>query len=104
VKLADMLISHGIDLAIYDPDVSKAANMEGANQKYIREGIPHISSRLVSSPKDLENHTELYIIGNHGEDFGNIIRQANDNVDIIDLVRLKSAAGEGRKTYNGICW
>jgi GDP-mannose 6-dehydrogenase len=83
VKLADMLISSGIDLAIYDPDVSKAANMEGANQKYIREGIPHISSRLISSPKDVEAHTELYIIG---------------------LVRLKSAAGEGRKTYNGICW
>lgn len=104
VKLADMLITSGYDLSIYDPHVSKAASMEGANQKYIREAIPHISRRLISSPKDVEGQTELYIIGNHGDDFGNIIKQANDNVHIIDLVRLKNAAGEGRKSYNGICW
>ena len=104
VKLADMLIENGYDLSIYDPFVSKAANMGGANQKYIREGIPHISRRLVSSPADVEGETELYIIGNHGEDFSTIVTQANDNVHVIDLVRLKSAVGEGRASYNGICW
>ena len=104
VKLADMLIENGYDLSIYDPFVSKAANMEGANQKYIREGIPHISRRLVSSPADVEGETELYIIGNHGEDFSSIVTQANDNVHVIDLVRLKSAVGESRQSYNGICW
>jgi GDP-mannose 6-dehydrogenase len=104
VKLADMLITTGFDLAIYDPSVSKAAAMRGANQKYIRDGIPHISRCLVSSPSELADKTELYIIGNHGEDFDNIVQQANDNAHIIDLVRLKNAVGESRKSYSGICW
>jgi len=104
VTLADMLIVNGFDLSIYDPSVSKAATMGGANQKYLRDGIPHISRCLVSSPAELTDKTELYIIGNHGEDFGNIVSQANDNAHIIDLVRLKNAAGESRKSYSGICW
>jgi len=104
VTLADMLITNGYDLSIYDPSVSKAASMEGANQKYIREGIPHISRCLVEKPADFSDETELYIVGNHGEDYHSILQQANDNVHIIDLVRLKNAVGESRKSYSGICW
>ena len=104
VTLADLLITNGFDLSIYDPSVFEAANMGGTNQKYIREGIPHISKRLVSTSEEAMKNTELCIIGNHGEDFGHIIKQANDNVVVIDLVRLKNAVGEGRKSYNGICW
>ncbi len=104
VTLADLLITNGFDLSIYDPSISEAANMSGSNQKYIREGIPHISSRLVSTSEEAMKNTELCIIGNHGEDFGHIIKQANDNIVVIDLVRLKNAVGEKRKSYNGICW
>jgi GDP-mannose 6-dehydrogenase len=104
VALADRLIKEGYELSIYDPSVFEAANMEGANQKYIRDGIPHISKCLVEKPADLLGHAEIFIIGNHGEDFGHIISEANDNAPIIDLVRLKSGAGEGRGGYQGICW
>jgi GDP-mannose 6-dehydrogenase len=104
VTLADMLIQNGIELAIYDPHVLKAANMEGANQQYIREGIPHISRCLVATPKELLEKADVVIIGNHGEDFSQIIAQGNDNTPIIDLVRLKDLAGETRKAYSGICW
>ena len=103
VTLADLLISNGFDISIYDPCVLKAANMEGANQQYIREAIPHISSRLVETPADLAK-ADLYIIGNEGEDFGRIVAQANDNTSIIDLVRLKGDIGNKRKVYSGICW
>jgi GDP-mannose 6-dehydrogenase len=104
VTLADMLLKEGLDLAIYDPNVYKAANMEGANQKYIHEGIPHISRCLVATPEDLLQQADLFIIGNHGAEFSQIINQANDNSPIIDLVRLKNAAGETRPSYSGICW
>jgi GDP-mannose 6-dehydrogenase len=104
VTLADLLITNGFDLSIYDPSVFKAANMDGANQKYIRESIPHISNRLVSSAAELMEGAELCIIGNHGDDFAHIVSQANDNMSIIDLVRLKNTAGEERKAYSGICW
>ncbi|MEZ0226306.1 MAG: nucleotide sugar dehydrogenase [Alphaproteobacteria bacterium] len=104
VTLADLLIGNGFDLSIYDPQVSQAANMDGANRKYITEGIPHISRCLVSSPDELLKTAELVIIGNHGADFSQIIAQANDNTSVIDLVRLKDNAGEKRIAYTGICW
>jgi GDP-mannose 6-dehydrogenase len=104
VTLADMLIGNGFELSIYDPHVLQAKEMEGANQKYITEGIPHISRCLVSSPRELLEKAELVIIGNHGADFSQIIAQANDNTPVIDLVRLKDFAGEKRKAYTGICW
>ena len=104
VTLADMLLDAGYELSIYDPHVLQAANMEGANKKYINETIPHISRCLVASPKTLLEKSDLCIIGNHGADFSDIIAQANDNMTVIDLVRLKGAVGENRKAYSGICW
>ncbi|MCK5555352.1 MAG: UDP-glucose/GDP-mannose dehydrogenase family protein, partial [Alphaproteobacteria bacterium] len=90
VSLADLLIADGFKLSIYDPSVSQAANMVGANQKYIREGIPHISRCLVSTPEELMEKAELCIVGNHGKDFSKILETANDDVHILDLVRLKN--------------
>lgn len=104
VTLANLLISDGIELSIYDPHISQAANMEGANRVYITEGIPHISRRLVTDLSEELQKAELFIVGNHGEDFGQILMNANDDASIIDLVRLKCASGEGRKAYSGICW
>lgn len=105
VTLADLLIQDGIELRIYDPSVYEASEMEGANQKYIREGIPHISKCLVKSYDELVSKSDIFIVGNHGKDYGHILEQANDNKAVIDLVRLKNAGGlESRKSYSGICW
>lgn len=104
VTLADLLIKDGYDLTIYDPCVFEAANMEGANQKYIREGIPHISKCLVEKADEFLSQAEVIVIGNHGEDFAKILDGSNDNVAIIDLVRLKNNPAEKRSQYTGICW
>jgi GDP-mannose 6-dehydrogenase len=104
VTLADRLLQDGMELAIYDPCVYKAANMEGSNRDYINKGIPHISKCLVATPNELLEKSELFIIGHHGADFDHIITQANDNSEIIDLVRLKNGTGEHRPAYTGICW
>lgn len=104
VALADRLLKDGMELVIYDPCVFKAANMDGSNHKYIHEGIPHISRCLVGTPAELLEKSELFVIGNHGADFGHILDKANDNSTIIDLVRLKNAVGESRSAYTGICW
>jgi GDP-mannose 6-dehydrogenase len=104
VTLAAMLLGDGFDLAIYDPCVYKAANMKGSNHQYIHESIPHISRCLVKTPDELINRSDLFIIGHHGDDFGHIISQANDNSEIIDLVRLSNATGETYSSYSGICW
>ena len=104
VTLADLLIKDGVELSIYDPSVFEAANMEGANQKYIREGIPHIYKCLIETPEAFVKQVDMFVIGNHGEDYAAIISKANDNSQVIDLVRLKDNSAEGRKSYNGICW
>jgi GDP-mannose 6-dehydrogenase len=104
VALADLLLADGLELAIYDPSVYRAATMEGASQRYIHEGIPHISRCLVATPEELLKHSELFVVGHHGADFSQILGQANDNQPIIDLVRLRNPVGEGRTAYKGICW
>lgn len=104
VTLADQLISEGYELTIYDPCVFEAANMEGANQKYIREGIPHISKCLVGSEAEILSNADVFVIGNGNEDYARILKNVNDNAKIIDLVRLKDNSLEARKSYSGICW
>ena len=104
VTLADLLLKEGYELTIYDPCVYEAANMEGANQQYIREGIPHISKCLVEKSEDLLNNAEVFVIGNGHEEYADILKNVNDNAPIIDLIRLKNNSLESRKSYTGICW
>lgn len=102
VALADMLLKDGIDLAIYDPNVYKASRMEGATEKYMREDIAHISSRLVETPEQLLEKSDGFVIGNDDESFEGILSKVNGDAPVIDLVRIKNA--NNRKSYEGICW
>jgi len=104
VMLADLLLKDGYELVIYDPSVYEASQMEGANQKYIREGIPHISKCLVETSGEFLPKADVIVIGNHGEDYGQIITKASAQTPIIDLVRLKNNPVEDRASYTGICW
>ncbi|MCB1592046.1 MAG: GDP-mannose dehydrogenase, partial [Alphaproteobacteria bacterium] len=104
VTLADLLIKEGYELTIYDPCVYEASQMEGANQKYIKEGIPHISKCLVEKSEQFLPNAEVIVIGNHGEDFGAILEKTATDTPIIDLVRLKDNPVEERSSYTGICW
>lgn len=105
VKLADMLISEGYNLTIYDPCVYEAKHMDGANRKYIEEGIPHISKCLVEKPEDAITSAELFVIGNGDKNYVGILAGVNDNTPIIDLVRLKDGSVlETKSSYTGICW
>lgn len=104
VTLADLLIKEGFELTIYDPSVYEASQMAGANQKYIREGIPHISKNLVEKGEDLIAKADVFVIGNKGHDFAALLEKADPSKIIIDLVRLNAEPIETRKTYTGICW
>ncbi|MCB9979045.1 MAG: UDP-glucose/GDP-mannose dehydrogenase family protein [Rhodospirillales bacterium] len=104
VTLADVLVKDGFELTIYDPSVWHATQFEGANQKYIREGIPHISKGLIEKPEDFIKSAELFVIGNKGHDYAAILEKTDPDAPIIDLVRLQHAPIEDRKSYTGICW
>lgn len=104
VTLADYLIDSGFKIKIYDPNVYQASKTEGANQTYINDTIQHISKNLVKEIEDLKTDTEFYVIGNHGENFSDIIQSISDeSVPVLDLVRIDEKI-EKRSGYHGICW
>jgi len=104
VTLADKLLNSGITLKIYDPNVYRAGQSEGANSNYINNIIAHISQHLVADANQIKNDVDLYVIGNHGEDFATILRSLDNNqTPILDLVRIDPEI-EKRNGYHGICW
>ncbi len=103
VTLAETLLGKGMQLAIYDPDVS-AARVMGANRAYIEQEIPHIWSLMRDSLHDVVEHAETIVIGNKLEDYRQVETLRRDGQIVIDLVRMfdKRTAEDGR--YQGICW
>ena len=102
VILIETLIGKGLQLAIYDRDVS-LAKLFGANREYIEREIPHISKLMRETVEGVLNDSEVVIIGNKGEEFSRITNQLSNDQQLIDLVRLfdgKTSDGN----YEGICW
>ncbi len=61
VELAEQLFGKGIDLRIYDPDLS-LNKLYGSNKAYIEKTLPHIASLLAPSLTDILKHAELLLI------------------------------------------
>jgi len=102
VSLAESLISKGMQLAIYDRQVS-LAHLLGANKEYIERQIPHISQLMRSSLKEVLDASDVLIIGNNSEEFREIESELRPNHLVIDLARLWTGRTTGRQ-YDGICW
>jgi len=102
VALIETLIGKGLDLTIYDRDVS-LARLFGANKEYIEREIPHISRLMRGSIKEVLDSSDVLIVGNKAGEFREIESQLRTDQTVIDLVRL---FGEGTSsgTYQGICW
>jgi GDP-mannose 6-dehydrogenase len=103
VTLAETLLGKGMQLAIYDPDVSGTRVM-GANRAYVEQEIPHIWSLMRGSVRDVMEHAETIVIGNKLEEYRQLDMLRHDGQVVIDLVRLfDKRTGEDGK-YQGICW
>jgi GDP-mannose 6-dehydrogenase len=101
VTLIETLIGKGLDLVIYDRDVS-LARLFGSNREYIEQGIPHIAKLMRSSIDEVLSASDTIVIGNKSEEFRQIESRLRPDQTVIDLVRLfDRASGEG---YQGICW
>ncbi|HEV7472421.1 MAG TPA: UDP-glucose/GDP-mannose dehydrogenase family protein [Pyrinomonadaceae bacterium] len=103
VTLIETLIGKGLQLAIYDRDVS-LAKLFGANKEYIEREIPHISQLMRASVAEVVNDSEVVVIGNKAAEFRNIEAHLKQGQLVLDLVRLfdKPIGEEG--SYEGICW
>lgn len=103
VTLAETLLGKGMQLAIYDPDVSGSRVM-GANRAYIEKEIPHIWSLMRDSVQDVLEHAETIVIGNKLEDYRQVEGWRQNGQVVIDLVRLFERRTSEDGKYQGICW
>jgi GDP-mannose 6-dehydrogenase len=102
VELIETLIGKGMQLAIYDRDVS-LARLFGANKDYIEREIPHISQLMRASIGEVLEQADVLVIGNNAAEFREIEGRLRDDQIVIDLVRLFDGRVSG-ENYQGICW
>jgi GDP-mannose 6-dehydrogenase len=102
VTLIEALIGKGIQLAVYDRDVS-LARLFGANKEYIEREIPHISQLMRAGIDEVLEASDVLIVGNKSEEFREIEGRLRNDQMVIDLVRLFDGRTSDDK-YQGICW
>ena len=101
VTLIETLIGKGLQLSIYDRDVS-LARLFGANKEYIEGQIPHIAQLMRTSIDEVLEFADVLVIGNKAEHFKEIEQQQKEGQVVIDLVRLFEKISDNN--YQGICW
>jgi GDP-mannose 6-dehydrogenase len=102
VTLIETLIGKGLQLAIYDRDVS-LARLVGANKEYIEREIPHISKLMRDSIEGVLEDSDIIIIGNQAKEFRSVADALREDQQLIDLVRLFEDRTSSRN-YEGLCW
>jgi GDP-mannose 6-dehydrogenase len=103
VMLVETLIGKGYKVVIYDEEVA-LAKLVGANKRYIEETIPHISSLMVSSPKEVIEVSDVVVVSKKNARIHDAIVNYKNSTVVIDLVRLHPEAMDGAPNYQGICW
>lgn len=102
VTIAERFIGKGLNLEIFDPEVSMA-RLIGANRRYIEETIPHIGSLMKPSVEEVIRRADVLIVGLSDKDLIDAVYEHHrpDHV-VLDLVSLDQS--RIRCTYHGACW
>ena len=103
VSLIELMVGKGMELAIYDRDVSEA-QLIGANKDYIEGEIPHIWSLMRGSASEVIEYGDVVVVGNATGEIRALDIQTFSGKQIVDLARLFGRAPDGVREYEGICW
>jgi GDP-mannose 6-dehydrogenase len=103
VILAEALLGKGLELAIYDRNVS-LAKLVGANKQYIEEQIPHLSRHLCDTLDEVIDRSEVIVVGNAAPEFSEAVMRCRPDQIVIDLVRIPLDFSRVQAQYDGICW
>lgn len=102
VEVIERLLGKGMDLRLYDRNVS-LARLTGANRDYIMKAIPHISNLMVDSIEEVIEHAEVLVIGNGDPAFRQAPARMKDGQVLVDFVRVMDAKSEPGR-YDGVAW
>jgi GDP-mannose 6-dehydrogenase len=104
VQLIKRLIGEGLQIRIWDPDVS-LGRLVGSNRQYIEEVIPHIGALLCSTLEEVISTADVVLIGTKAACSQNLNGLLRPDQTVIDLVNLHPAQRpHGTFRYEGICW
>jgi GDP-mannose 6-dehydrogenase len=103
VTLAETLIGKGLDVRIFDSEVS-LARLVGANKEYIEREIPHIASLLMESLAEVAAHGEVLIVGRPSKEFEGLREHCRPGQIILDLARIPGLSDCPGVEYRGITW
>ena len=103
VDLAEHFIGKGYDIKIYDPEVN-IARLTGANKRYIEESIPHISSLMKESCREVIEESDIIVVGLNDieliKELKNIVKADHYVIDLVNI----ADKDEIKADYQGICW
>lgn len=103
VALVERLIGKGLDIAIYDREVSQAS-LIGANREFVEREIPHVWTLFRPTIDEVLAHGEVVVIGNGSAEFRAIEDRVRPDQMVIDLVRAFGGRRSDGQRYEGICW
>lgn len=102
VELIERLLCKGLELRLYDRNVS-LARLTGANRDFILDVIPHISKLMVDSIDEVLDHAEVVVVGNADPAFRAIPQRLRDDQVLVDFVRVTERTSDPDR-YDGVCW
>lgn len=103
ITLAETLIGRGYRVRIFDDKV-ELSRLIGANKLFLEKELPHISSLLCGTLKELVDESEVLVITNGTQEFRQVPEMMRPDQVLIDFIGIaKHAEGmDGR--YEGIAW
>lgn len=103
VQLIETLIGKGMELSIYDADVSRS-RLLGANREYIEREIPHIWELVKPTVQAVVDASDTIVIGNPSKEFSALNGRLSGGKVVVDLVRVFGTHVPTGMNYRGIAW
>ncbi len=102
VTIIETLLGKGYHVRIFDRNVC-TSRLIGANQRFIAEHIPHLSSLLVEDLGELTAQADVVVVGHAAPEFVQAVESLRADQMVIDLARPAKQLTTAAR-YEGICW
>jgi GDP-mannose 6-dehydrogenase len=103
VVLAEQLIGKGMQLSIFDPEVS-LAKLLGANRNFIEKHLPHIGTMLQPDMQSVVDAADVLVVGMSGAAVSDmLVKSCRANQYVLDLVHLPNRQAVAAEV-EGLCW